>query len=45
VTFAVFESSCHYYQSNRSKVETIPLSVLPKDPTSELSELAGLSPH
>jgi len=31
-----------YYQSNHSKVEVIPLSVLLKDTT---SELAGLSPH
>jgi len=31
-----------YYQSNQSKVETIPLSALPKDTT---SELAGLFSH
>jgi len=31
-----------YYQSNYSKVEAIPLSVLPKDTK---SELAGLSPR
>jgi len=31
-----------YYQSNHSKVEAIPLSVLPKDTT---SKLAGLSSH
>jgi len=31
-----------YYQSNHSKVQAIPLSVLPKDTT---SELADLSPH
>jgi len=31
-----------YYQSNLSKVETIPLSALPKDTT---SEFAGLSSH
>jgi len=30
------------YQSNRSKIEAIPLSALPKDTT---SELAGLSSH
>jgi len=43
VTFAVFESSCHY-QSYHSKIEAnqaIPLS-LPKDTK---SELARLSPH
>jgi len=32
----------YYYQSNHSKVETIPLSALPKDTT---SELACLSSH
>jgi len=39
VTFSIFESSYHLllYQSNRSKVEKIPLSVLPKDTTSEQS--------
>jgi len=31
-----------YYQSNRSKVDAIPLSALPKDTT---SKLASLSPH
>jgi len=40
-TISVFESKC-YYQSNHIYVETIPLSALPKDTT---SELADLSPH
>jgi len=41
--FAVFVSNftC-YYQSNYSRVETIPLSALPKDTT---SKLVGLSLH
>jgi len=28
-----------YFQSNHAKVETIPLSALPKDTTSELAQL------
>jgi len=35
---SVIESSCHL-QSNHSKVDAIPLSVLPKDTTSELASL------
>jgi len=43
VTFTVFESSCHlHYQSNHSKVEAIPLSTLPKNTTSKLSNLRGV---
>jgi len=43
VTYSVFDSAATcYYKSNRSKVEAIPLSALPKDTT---SELAGLPPH
>jgi len=33
-----------YYQSNRSKKEAIPLSALPKEPTSEFSGLSSLYP-
>jgi len=36
------QAATSYYQSNHSKVESIPLSALPKETT---SELAGLSPH
>jgi len=44
VTFAVFESSCHYYLSNHSKVETMPLSALPKYIPSELVSLSSHYP-
>jgi len=33
----------HYYQSNHSKVEAIPLSALPKDTTANLPAILTLS--
>jgi len=42
VTSSSQAATCYYQSNHSSKVESIPLSALPKDTT---SELAGLSPH